>query len=184
MSIRGGRGNLRGGRGGSRGKFGGASSGRPVSFGSPSSITEIGEILHSSEHELVCKSLLKDQVPYFNGRIFLENKEEIGKVDEILGPINTYYFSIKMNDGIKAESFNAGTNVFIDPQQLLPISRFLPKQSNLKTTKKTNESAIIKRRGGSGTSPGRGSPCRGSRMGRGFFRGALPRGHRGKGMNS
>lgn len=28
------------------------------------------------------------QVPYFNAPIFLENKTQIGKVEEILGPIN------------------------------------------------------------------------------------------------
>ena len=28
------------------------------------------------------------QIPYFNAPIFLENKTQIGKVEEILGPIN------------------------------------------------------------------------------------------------
>lgn len=30
-----------------------------------------------------------EQIPYFNAPIFLENKTQIGKVDEILGQINT-----------------------------------------------------------------------------------------------
>ncbi|OII75341.1 small nucleolar RNP protein [Cryptosporidium ubiquitum] len=184
MSARGGRGNFRGGRGSSRGKVGLSSGGRPSFSGPPSSITELGEVLHSSEHELVCKSFLKDQVPYFNGRIFLENKEEIGKVDEILGPINTYFFSIKMNSGVKAESFNTGTKIFIDPQQLLPMSRFLPKQSSPKTTKKIGETSINKKRGGFNGSPGRGGQSRGVRGGKGFSRGASPRGFRGRGASS
>lgn len=29
------------------------------------------------------------QIPYFNAPIFLENKTQIGKVDEILGQINS-----------------------------------------------------------------------------------------------
>jgi len=29
-------------------------------------------------------------VPYFNAGIFLENKQQIGKVDEILGPMKQY----------------------------------------------------------------------------------------------
>ena len=29
-------------------------------------------------------------IPYFNAGIFLENKKQIGKVDEILGPIKQY----------------------------------------------------------------------------------------------
>lgn len=180
MSLKGGRGNFRGGRGSSRGRGGVASGGRLSFSGPPSSITEIGEVSHSSEHELVCKSLLNDQVPYFNGRIFLENKEEIGKVDEILGPISTYFFSIKMNSGVKAESFNVGTKVFIDPQQLLPMSRFFPKPSSPKSTKKTGDGAINKKRGGFNCSPGRGGQNRGTR-GRGFSRGASPRGFRGRG---
>ncbi|KAH8583956.1 small nucleolar RNP [Cryptosporidium sp. chipmunk genotype I] len=183
MSARGSRGNFRGGRGNSRGKGGVPSSGRPSFSGPPSSITELGEVLHSSEHELVCKSFLKDQVPYFNGRIFLENKEEIGKVDEILGPINTYFFSIKMSSGVKAESFSTGTKIFIDSQQLLPISRFLPKPSGSKTTKKIGESAISKKRGFN-SSPGRGGVSRGVRGSRGFARGASPRGFKGRGASS
>ncbi|KAJ1610466.1 HORMA domain-containing protein [Cryptosporidium canis] len=183
MSFKGGRGNFRGGRGSPRSKGGVSSGSRASLSGPPSSIVEAGEVLHSSEHELVCKSLLSDQVPYFNGRIFLENKEEIGKVDEILGPINTYFFSIKMNNGVKAESFSTGTKVFIDPQQLLPMSRFLPKPSGPKSTKKAGDAAISKKRGGLGGSPGRGGQNRGTR-GRGFSRGASPRGFRGRGASS
>jgi H/ACA ribonucleoprotein complex subunit 1 len=48
---------------------------------------EIGRVMHVCEEELVCTCLLTDKVPYFNGRIFLQNKEEIGKIDEIFGPI-------------------------------------------------------------------------------------------------
>lgn len=29
-------------------------------------------------------------IPYFNAGIFLENKQQIGKVDEIFGPIKEY----------------------------------------------------------------------------------------------
>ena len=30
------------------------------------------------------------QIPYFNAPIYLENKTQIGKVEEILGPIHKY----------------------------------------------------------------------------------------------
>lgn len=36
-------------------------------------------------HAIPCLAL---QIPYFNAPIFLENKTQIGKVEEILGPIN------------------------------------------------------------------------------------------------
>lgn len=40
-------------------------------------------------------------VPYFNAGIFLENKQQVGKVDEILGPMKQYvgedFFSNDLN---------------------------------------------------------------------------------------
>lgn len=46
--------------------------------------------MDSCEGELVCKFTKMDptKVPYFNGRVFLDNKTEIGKIDEIFGPLN------------------------------------------------------------------------------------------------
>ena len=51
--------------------------------------------------------LLRLQVPYFNAPIYLQNKSSIGKIDEILGPINQVYFTIKPSEGIQATSFQA-----------------------------------------------------------------------------
>lgn len=47
--------------------------------------------MHSCEGEMVCKSV-NEKVPYFNAPIYLENKSQIGKVDEIFGPINEMVF--------------------------------------------------------------------------------------------
>lgn len=44
---------------------------------------------HTCEDELVVKCT-HQRVPYFNAPIFLENKQQIGKIDEILGPITDY----------------------------------------------------------------------------------------------
>jgi len=70
---------------------------------------------------------MPDKVPYFNAPIYLQNKSVIGKVDEILGPINEVYFSIKMGEGMVASSFQKGDKVYIGGDKLLPIDRFLPK---------------------------------------------------------
>jgi H/ACA ribonucleoprotein complex subunit 1 len=70
---------------------------------------------------------LKEKVPYFNAPIYLQNKTAIGKVDEILGPINEFYFSVKMGDGMVASSFQKGDKVYIAGDKLLPLDRFLPK---------------------------------------------------------
>jgi len=46
----------------------------------------MGEYLHTAEDEMVCNST-NEKVPYFNAPIYLENKTQIGKVEEVFGPI-------------------------------------------------------------------------------------------------
>jgi len=51
----------------------------------------VGEFLHPCEDEIVCKCVTEEnKVPYFNAPIYLENKEQIGKVDEIFGQIRDF----------------------------------------------------------------------------------------------
>ncbi|KAI0003308.1 H/ACA ribonucleoprotein complex, subunit Gar1/Naf1 [Russula compacta] len=119
---RGGRGGFN--RGGGRGSRGG---GPPRDFGPPDFVLEMGSFLHAVEDEMLCSSLMPDKVPYFNAPIYLQNKSVIGKVDEILGPINEVYFSVKMGDGMVASSFKKGDKVYIAGDKLLPIERFLPR---------------------------------------------------------
>jgi H/ACA ribonucleoprotein complex subunit 1 len=92
----------------------------------------MGQFMHAVEDEMLCSSVLKDKVPYFNAPIYLENKSAIGKVDEILGPINEVYFSIKMGEGMVASSFKKGDKVYIGADKLLPLERFLPKPKEAK----------------------------------------------------
>ena len=51
--------------------------------------SELGCFAHPCEDDLVLKAS-NDSVPYFNAPIYLENKEQIGKVDEIFGAIRDY----------------------------------------------------------------------------------------------
>eukprot|EP00918_Siedleckia_nematoides_P059497 GHVU01129725.1.p1 GENE.GHVU01129725.1~~GHVU01129725.1.p1 ORF type:complete len:215 (-),score=43.64 GHVU01129725.1:237-881(-) len=205
-----GRGGPRGGRGGGRGapggmrgrgsfggrggRGGGGRGGFPM--GPPAEIMPVGEFLHECEGQMVCKCVLDQLVPYFNGRIFTDKKMEIGKVDEILGPINEQYFSVKMSEGMKAASFAAETKVFIDPGQTLPLSRFIPRPG---IDKKGGGDAAGGRGGrgggrggmrgggmrGGGMRGGRGGPPRGrggfSRGGGGFSRGGGFASGRGRG---
>ena len=87
----------------------------------------MGSFMHAVEDEMLCQSLMADKVPHFNAPIYLQNKSQIGKVDEILGPINEVYFSVKMSDGMVASSFKKGDKVYIGGDKLLPLERFLPK---------------------------------------------------------
>ncbi|CAD6568449.1 MAG: H/ACA snoRNP pseudouridylase subunit [Cyphobasidiales sp. Tagirdzhanova-0007] len=97
-----------GGRGGGRGGFGGG-----YDAGPPSEVLEIGAFVHACEGEMSALVLRYAQVPYFNAPIYLQNKSSIGKVDEILGPINAAYFTIKTVEGVVATSFKAGDKFYI-----------------------------------------------------------------------
>lgn len=93
----------------------------------------------------------------------LPTKAPIGKVDEILGPINEAHFTVKPANGILATSFTVGDKVCIATDKLLPIERFLPQPK-----------VAVAKRGGRGRGAARGGD-RGGRGGRGGARGA-PRG--------
>ncbi|OAY68966.1 putative H/ACA ribonucleoprotein complex subunit 1-like protein 1 [Ananas comosus] len=123
-----GRGGGRGGGGGFRGggfRGGGRGGGGFRDEGPPAEVVEVSSFLHACEGDAVTK-LTNEKIPYFNAPIYLQNKTQIGKVDEIFGPINESCFSIKMMEGIIATSYSLGDKFFIDPAKLLPLSRFLP----------------------------------------------------------
>ncbi|GAB1200912.1 H/ACA snoRNP pseudouridylase subunit [Aspergillus pseudonomiae] len=109
-------------RGGGRGGFA-TGANRGGSFGGRG---EMGSFMHACEGEMVCESI-NPKIPYFNAPIYLENKTPIGKVDEVLGPINQVYFTIKPQEGIVATSFKPGDKVYIGGDKLLPLEKFLPK---------------------------------------------------------
>ncbi|PYH46801.1 Gar1-domain-containing protein [Aspergillus saccharolyticus JOP 1030-1] len=121
---------------------------------------EMGTVMHACEGEMVCESI-NPKIPYFNAPIYLENKTPIGKVDEVLGPINQVYFTVKPQEGIVATSFKAGDKVYIGGDKLLPLEKFLPKP-------KPPPAAKPKRAGGAGRG---GAGGRGGARGRGGPRG-------------
>lgn len=84
------------------------------------------------------KSEIED-VPYFNAPIFLENKSQIGKIDEIFGTLRDYSVSVKLSDNMNASSFVPKQKLFIDPAKLLPLQRFLPQPPKPKIGKKKGD---------------------------------------------
>ncbi|KAI4283180.1 MAG: hypothetical protein L6R38_002333 [Xanthoria sp. 2 TBL-2021] len=82
----------------------------------------MGSFVHACEGEMLCESV-NPKIPYFNAPIYLENKTAIGKVDEILGPINQVYFTIKPQEGIVATSFKTGDKFYIGGDKLLPLEK-------------------------------------------------------------
>ncbi|KIW00872.1 H/ACA ribonucleoprotein complex subunit 1 [Verruconis gallopava] len=164
MSFRGGdRGRGGGGRGGfqNRGGFGGGRGGLQQS-GPPATQLEMGTFLHACENEIVCEST-NTKIPYFNAPIYLENKTPIGKVDEILGPLNQVYFTIKPQEGIVPTSFKSGDKFYIGSDKLLPLEKFLPKPKPPPGAPKVKKSAA----GGRGGARGGAKGGRGAQRGRG-----------------
>lgn len=121
-------------------------------------------------------------IPYFNAPVFLENKTQVGKVDDIFGPMNERYFSIKLSEGVVATSFNESQKFFGDPMKLLPLSRFLPGAQQASAGKRGGGRGGAR---GGGRGGGRGfSGGRGGAGGRGGFSprgrgGSSPRGRGG-----
>ncbi|KAF2738318.1 Gar1-domain-containing protein [Polyplosphaeria fusca] len=129
------RGTPRGDRGGgfqSRGRGGftprGGRGGFTPSYGPPAEVYEMGTFVHATEGEMVCESI-NVKIPYFNAPIYLENKA-FGKVDEILGPLNQVYFTIKPQEGIQATSFKKGDKFYIGGDKLLPLEKYAGSSRN------------------------------------------------------
>ena len=109
-----------------------------------------------------------EKIPYFNAPAFLENKQKIGKVDEIFGPINEVMFTVKPDQGIVATSWKVNDKVYISPDRLLPLTRFTnPRKPS--GGKRGGRGGRGGGRGGRGRGRGRG---RGGRGGRGRGRGS------------
>ena len=104
----------------------------------------MGSFIHDVEGEILCESI-NTKIPYFNAPIYLENKTPIGKVDEILGPINSVYFTIKPQEGIQAKSFKSGDKFYIGGDKLLPLEKYETPCSSKPQTKNTDvgESMLI-----------------------------------------
>lgn len=98
------------------------------------------------QDDLVLKAEIED-VPYFNAPIFLENKSQIGKIDEIFGTLRDYSVSVKLSDNMKASSFVPKQKLFIDPAKLLPLQRFLPQPPKPKIGKKKGDKSGAPRDG-------------------------------------
>ncbi|XP_026515667.1 H/ACA ribonucleoprotein complex subunit 1 [Terrapene carolina triunguis] len=171
----------RGGRGGfGRGGGGRGGFNRGYDQGPPESVVILGEFMHPCEDDIVCKCTTEEnRVPYFNAPVYLDNKEQIGKVDEIFGQLRDFYFSVKLSENMKASSFKKLQKFYIDPAKLLPLQRFLPRPPGEKGAPRGGG------RGGRGRGGGRGGGgFRGGRGGGGFRGGrggGGGRGFRGRG---
>lgn len=86
--------------GGGGGRFGGNRGDQ----GPPARVIPFGHFEYPCQDDLVLKAEIED-VPYFNAPIYLENKSQIGKIDEIFGTLRDYSVSVKLGDNMKVNSF-------------------------------------------------------------------------------
>jgi H/ACA ribonucleoprotein complex subunit 1 len=156
---------------GGRNSFGGRGGGRNFDQGPPERVIPIGYFDYTVQDDLVAKVEIED-VPFFNAPIYLENKEQIGKIDEIFGNLRDYYVTIRLGEDIKASSFKKHQKLFIDPAKLLPLQRFLPKPPGSVQKRGGSRGGGRGGRGGNRGFGGRGGGNFGGRGGRGGgFRG-------------
>lgn len=97
-----------GGRGRGRGGYGGG--GRNFDQGPPERVIPLGYFDYTAQDDLICKVEIED-VPFFNAPIYLENKEQIGKIDEIFGNLRDYFVSIRLGENMNAASFKKNQKV-------------------------------------------------------------------------
>lgn len=165
------------GRGGFRGGRGGRTGPSQFQQGPPDQVLEMGLFMQACEGDIVCRSI-NPKIPYFNAPIYLENKTQVGKVDEILGPLNEVFFTIKPSEGVQAAAFKEGDKFFIAPDKLLPLDRFLPKPKEYGPKPKRKSAGAGGARGGRGGARG---GARGGFSSRGGPRGGARGGFGGRG---
>ncbi|XP_029661288.1 H/ACA ribonucleoprotein complex subunit 1 isoform X1 [Formica exsecta] len=149
--------------------------------GPPETVTPLGHYQWPVEDMIVVKGEI-EQIPFFNAPIYMANKQQIGKIDEIFGNIRDYYVSVKL-ENTKAASFEKDTELYIDPAKLLPLQRFLPRPGE---QKRGGSGGRVMKRGAGGRRGGSGRGGRGGGGGGGGFgnrggNGGRFRGHGGGG---
>lgn len=133
--MRGGRGAPRGGsRGGFRGGRGGGRGGGQ-SFGPPAEVHQIGKVDKIVEGKLICECTHKD-VPILRRKVFYQNKNEMGNVEDVFGTVANYGFVVELSQDIKADGFKPGDLIYGDLYNLLPLDRFLQSEN---TTRPKNK---------------------------------------------
>lgn len=127
-------------------------------------LVEIGSILHPCEETVVAQITLKQKLPFPSANIFIGQDKKVGRVDEVLGPLDDVYLSVKLDNGVVPSAFEPGQKIFTTADKIMPSSR---------VTEPKGPRGAAKPRVGARTPQGRdgGSGGRGGFGGRGGGRG-------------
>lgn len=142
--------------------------------GPPEYVSVVAEFSHACEGLLIC-NVVGGNVPLLMRSIYLLNKNKIGKVDDVFGPMNKPGLAIKPDEGVKAESFKAGDKLYADPQQTRETKFFMPRPAASRAVKPMGQQGRGPAAGGFKPRGGAG----GFRGGRGGFGGGDRGGFRG-----
>lgn len=121
-----------------------------------SSLVCFGSFAHACEGELVYKAIVPDQIPHFNAPVFLENKAQIGRVEEVFGPLSQVMFSVKPVPGVVSESVRPEDRIYVASDKLLPAAYFLKKDQKASGPRSAGGNHRQKSRGGPAARGGRG----------------------------
>lgn len=88
-------------------------------MGPPERVVEAATFSHCCEGEMIAM-VDGDRVPLLARMVFTSNKQLIGKVDDVFGPMAAPGICVKVdaNAGVKADSFKSGDKVSVH----LPLS--------------------------------------------------------------
>lgn len=125
---------FRGNQKSNRGNFKNRGKPKPNWDEPPKSVCEVGKVMHPVENYILVKNELKDKVPIFGRPVYIKDKKKIGMIDDVLGPINDFMFSVNCDKDVKPESIKNGEKIFMNVEHFLPFSRFLPKKPGEKNT--------------------------------------------------
>ena len=128
----------------------------------PKEVCEVGIVMHPVENYILVKHELKEKVPIFGRPVYIKEKKKIGMVDDVLGPINDFMFSVNCDKDVKPESIKIGEKIFMNVEHFLPFSRFLPKKPGEKNVSGGHGKGGNQRGRGRGRGGGRGSGRGGS----------------------
>ena len=126
---------------------------------------------------MVFKALI-DDVVMFNQQVSTskDGSKIIGKIDEILGPVKKYLFTVTPSEGINVESIKIGQKIYLDQAFVLPLHIFTnPQKSSFRggSNSRGGMSRGGPRGGFRGGFGGRGAPRGVFNNGRGSPRGGF-----------
>ena len=82
--------------------------------------------------------------------MYQENKNKIGKIDDVFGQPATYGFVVQLEEGVTADSFKKGHKIYGDPRNMLWLSKFKEPTRGAPPLKPLNMQGKVPQRGGRG----------------------------------